>query len=101
MLTLISMSLSVCLQIYIYFNFKNFVFANIKNVLEVINNKKSYVSGIRKGVVQLIRGNEKDWEKIKKQSLKSTELLSFGIRFIKTLCKNLSSYIGRFSRPNG
>lgn len=36
------MSLSVWLQIYIYFNFKNFIFANIKNVLEVINNKKSY-----------------------------------------------------------
>lgn len=42
MLTLISMSLSVWLQIYIYFNFKNLIFANIKNVLEVINNKKSY-----------------------------------------------------------
>ena len=36
------MSLSVWLQIYIYFNFKNLIFANIKNVLEVINNKKSY-----------------------------------------------------------
>lgn len=42
MLTLISMLLSVWLQIYIYFNFKNFICVNIKNMLEVINNKKSY-----------------------------------------------------------